>query len=66
MIGKLIKDYLQKNGLKQIYVAEKAGLTNNALSDICNEKRGVDCIEYYKICKALGVSLEHFLKDVEL
>lgn len=66
MLGTLIKDYIQANGLKQSFVAEKSGLTDKVISDICNDKRSIDCIEYYKICKALGVPLEFFLKGVEI
>lgn len=66
MIGKLIKEYLQDKGIKQNYVAEKAGITDNAMSDICNGKRDIGCIEYYKICKAIGVPLEYFLEGVEI
>ena len=66
MIGKLIKEYLQDKGIKQNYVAEKAGITDNAMSDICNGKRDIGCIEYYKICKVLGVPLGYFLEGVEI
>ena len=66
MIGNLIKKYLQDKGIKQNFVAEKAGITENAMSDICNGKRDVECTEYYKICKVLGVPLEYFLEGVEL
>ena len=66
MIGKLIKEYLQDKGIKQNYVAERAGITDNAMSDICNGKRDIGCIEYYKICKVLGVPLEYFLEGVEI
>ena len=66
MIGKLIKEYLQDKGIKQNFVAEKIGITENAMSDICNGKRDISCIEYYKLCKALGIELEYFLEGVEL
>lgn len=67
MIGRLIKEYLEKEGIKQNVVAEKVGISANTMSDICSEKRKtIDCIEYYKICKVLGVPLNYFLEDVTL
>lgn len=64
VIGGKIKVYLQENGIKQSFVAEKSGLTDSIISDICNEKRKVDVIEYYKICKALQLPLNYFLEGV--
>ena len=63
-IGKKIQDYLRENGIKQSFVAERSGLTDSIISDICNDKRKVDVIEYYKICKALQVPLNHFREGV--
>lgn len=63
-IGKKIQDYLRENGIKQSFVAERSGLTDSIISDICNDKRKVDVIEYYKICKALQVPLNYFLEGV--
>lgn len=66
MVGNKIKEYLRENGITQTFVAQKAGISNNAMSHICNKDRSIDCIEYYKICKALNVPLDYFLQDVEL
>lgn len=63
MVGTRIKNYLNDNGIKQIFLAEKTGLSPNAISDICNNDRKIDVIEYAKICKALNVSLDTFLED---
>ena len=63
MIGAAIKEYLEKNGIKQSFVAEKAGLSANQMSDICNKGRSIDCVVYYKICKALNVSLDFFFDE---
>lgn len=65
MVGKRIKEYLVSNGIKQTFVAEKTGLTTMVISDICNNGRKIDIVEYYKICKALNVPLETFLKEGE-
>lgn len=63
MIGAKIKAYLVENGIKQTFLAEKTGLTDSVISDICTKGRRIDCVEYYKICKALNVPLEKFLEE---
>lgn len=65
MVGARIKTYLNDNGIKQNFLAEKTGLSPNAISDICIHDRKIDCIEYYKICKALNLPLEYFLEGVD-
>lgn len=65
MVGKRIKEYLVSNGIKQTFIAEKTGLTPMVISDICNNGRKIDIVEYYKICKALNVPLETFLEEGE-
>jgi transcriptional regulator with XRE-family HTH domain len=63
-VGKKIGQYLKDNGIKQAFLVEKTGLSANVISDICNGvRKTIDCIEYYKICKALGVALETFVDD---
>ena len=62
MVGKRIKEYLKENGIKQTFVAEKSGLSNSVISDICTKGRKIDVVEYYKICKVLNVPLETFLE----
>lgn len=62
MLGAIIKQYLNENGIKQNFLVEKTGLSPSQISYICNHDRRVDAIEYYKICKALNVKLEYFVK----
>ena len=50
MLGRLIKKYIEFQGLKQKVVAEKAGL---------------EVTEYFAICRALGKSTEYFQKLLE-
>ena len=63
MVGARIKEYLVEKGIKQSFLAQKTGLTDHAISDICNKDRRIDCMEYYKICKALELPLEYFLPE---
>lgn len=65
MIGTKIKDYLADNGIKQTFLAEKTGLSPSQVSDICIHDRKIDCIEYYKICKALNLELDYFFRNME-
>ena len=65
MIGAKIKSYLQERGIKQTFLAEKTGMTNSIISDICNNDRKVECVEYFKICKALNLPLEYFFNNLE-
>lgn len=62
MIGERIKNYLTANGIKQTFVAEQVGITKARMSEICNRSKSIDCVLYYKICKALNVPLETFLE----
>ena len=66
MIGNQIKEYLANNGIKQAFLVERTGLSASQVSDICNHDRKIDCIEYYKICKALNVDLDFFFNEVPL
>lgn len=65
MVGSKIKDYLNENGIKQSFLAEKTGLSNSQVSDICIHDRKIDCVEYFRICKALDLPLDYFLKDID-
>ena len=65
MVGERIKQYLNDNGIRMSFVTEKVGIPSSQFSDICNKGRKIDCVTYYKICKALNVPLEKFLEDEE-
>ena len=62
-VGTRIKQYLTDNGIKQAFLVEKTGLSSDKVSAICKQNRKIDCVDYYKICKALKVPLETFLED---
>ena len=66
LIGLRIGQYLKDKGIKQAFLVEKTGLTPSAISDICTgTRKSIDCVEYFKICQALDVSLDTFLKKGE-
>ena len=67
MLGMRIKQYLTENGIKQAFLVEKTGMSANAISDICTgSRKTIDAIAYFKICRALGVDLDYFLKGGDL
>ena len=62
-MGEKIREYLDSHGIKQTFLAEKSGLSYQIITDICTKGRRVEAKEYFKICKALGVSLDYFFED---
>lgn len=65
MIGNKINKYLAENGIKKSFLAEKVGITQAQISLICSDSRKIDCVTYYKICKALNLPLEFFMEGIE-
>ena len=63
MVGERIARYLNENGISKTFLANKVGIPVSQMSVICNHGRRIDCVLYYKICKALNVPLETFLED---
>ena len=66
MVGARIKVYLEQNGIKQAFVCDKTGIAPARLSQMLNSGARIDCITYYKICKALNQPYEAFLEGNEL
>ena len=64
-MGQKIKEYLEKKGIKQAFIAAAIGVPASKMSDICNDKCGIDCILYWKICKVLEVPFDTFMPDGE-
>ena len=62
-IGKRIGDYMESNGIKKTFVADRAGMRSDSFSRANNGGRAFNCLEYYKVCKALGVPLETFITE---
>lgn len=56
-----MKNYFVEKGIKQKFVAQKAGIPERALSSILSGKRNCDIDEYTKICISLDVPFTLFL-----
>lgn len=65
MLGTKIKNYLDNNGIKYVYVSEKTGIPMNVLSPMLNEKREIKATEYFIICNALNVPIASFADEHE-
>lgn len=55
-----INEYLQSKGITQSSVAERTGITTNALNLALNGKRKLTADEYIKICDVLEVPYGYF------
>ena len=58
-----IKEYLDQNGTKYSFVAEKANIPAPMMSVILSGNRDVKILEYYRICKVLHVPFEKFIQE---
>lgn len=64
-LGYVIKEYIKNNGIKQNFLAEKMGVSEQAFTEILNCKRKIIADEYYYLCKALGVPMNYFYEKLE-
>nr|DAR77088.1 MAG TPA: Helix-turn-helix XRE-family like protein [Caudoviricetes sp.] len=58
----LARDYLQKHGIKQSFVAEKMGISEPTLSGRLNGRSKFDADFAIAFSKTLGISPDIFLK----
>lgn len=65
MLGKLIKRYIDENGIKYSFVAEEAGISQNVFSAILNGKRKIVAEEYFAICFVLKVDIGYFAEKLK-
>lgn len=49
---------ISKKGLKQVCVAEKSGIGQQALSDMLNGRKIIRACDIYKIARTLGVTID--------
>lgn len=58
--GGKIKKYLDDNGIKYSFVAEKAGMPLHMFSAILNGRRKITVEEYFNICTVLRRDVNYF------
>ena len=60
MISTTIAEYIEENGINEMYLCKKTGLTKHCVSMSLHGKRKLSIDEYEKICIALNVPYEYF------
>jgi putative transcriptional regulator len=63
-----LKDYLNQNGIKQIWLAEQVGVTRGTIGNIVNHKYTPTLDLAFKICITLDCNIDflfYYEKDVE-
>lgn len=55
--------YIEESGMKQGWVAARAGMTQDAMTRTMNGKRRMKADEYVSICRAIGVPLDRFVSE---
>ena len=63
MIYERIAKFVEENGIKQSALAEKTGITKQALSESLRGLRKITAEEYVAICRALKKSPNFFSDD---
>lgn len=62
-ISARISNYISKNGIIKKFIAKKSSIPVNALSLSLNGKRKLSVDEYVRLCDALNVTYDFFIKD---
>ena len=63
MVAEKISIYMKEKGIKGTVVAEKAGITQQQMSAILNQKLQLKADVFFRICEALEVPPEMFAPD---
>lgn len=58
-----IKRIIRDKGLKQTFVAERAGMTDQQLSDILNKRKLLRVEHLEPLAKALGVDVKKLIQE---
>lgn len=61
-IGVMIKNYLEENGITQAFLSRKTGIETAKLNLALNGMRRLSLEEYAKICGALNLDTNYFLR----
>lgn len=65
-IGERLLFYRETLGMSQAKLSQKSNLTTAALSQYENNKRKPELEAFVRMCKALGVTTDTFLKGVDV
>lgn len=56
-----IAKYADDHGTRRGWLAEKAGLSNSAITQLLAGNRGLSVVEYVLICEAFEVDFDYFI-----
>ena len=65
MLASLIREYLDKHGIKHAYVAEEIGVAKNVFSSMLGGKRKISAEEYFSICAVVRVDISYFAEKLK-
>lgn len=63
MVAEKISKYMRERGIKGTVIAQKAGITQQQMSAILNQKMQLKADVFFRICEALEVPPEMFAPD---
>lgn len=63
MVAEKISIYMRERGIKGTVIAQKAGITQQQMSAILNQRMQLKADVFFRICEALEVSPEIFAPD---
>lgn len=65
MVTEAVFRYMDEHGFKQRVIAKKAGLSEQAISDMRNGRRKMLAEEFFPICKAMNADPNQFMPKEE-
>lgn len=54
-INERLNRYVEANGIKQVYIAQKTGMSSDTISKILNNNRRILADEFLTICTVLNI-----------
>lgn len=63
-LGSLLKEYRERQGLKQSDIAEKLGTTKAAISNYESGYRAISAKALKDYCKAIDISVDEIFKHI--
>jgi len=63
---KKMNEYIIDHGIKKAFIAKKANINKGALTQILLGKQRCSADQYIAICRALEISTEEFIAEVNI
>lgn len=64
-INEMLNDYVNKNGIKQVHIAQKTGIAVNIISKMLKGNRKIQADEFLRICTALNIDPNIFRSELK-